>query len=62
VQTGTLDCVTAGYFARVVGMLLFRRTSEVMAFLQVGAMCSAELLPPVGIRTAIPVHYNHLQL
>lgn len=34
VQGAPLDCVTAGYFARVVGMLLFRRTGEVMAFLQ----------------------------
>ncbi len=33
-QGAPLDCVTAGYFARVVGMLLFRRTGEVMAFLQ----------------------------
>jgi hypothetical protein len=31
-----LDCVTAGYFARVVGTLLFRRTIEIMGYLQVG--------------------------
>ncbi len=33
-QSPPLECAAAGYFARVVGMLLFRRTDEVMAFLQ----------------------------
>lgn len=33
-QTPPLECTAAGYFARVVGMLLFRRTVEVMTFLQ----------------------------
>ncbi len=33
-QSPPLECAAAGYFARVVGMLLFRRTDEVMGFLK----------------------------
>ena len=34
VQEGSLNCVTAGYFARVVGTLLFRRTADIMRYLE----------------------------
>lgn len=33
-QEGSLHCVTAGYFARVVGTLLFRRTGDMMRYLE----------------------------
>ena len=33
-QEGSLNCVTAGYFARVVGTLLFRRTADIMRYLE----------------------------
>ena len=33
-QEGSLHCVTAGYFARVVGTLLFRRTTDIMKYLE----------------------------
>ena len=52
-QSPPLECVTAGYFARVVGMLLFRRTADVMDFLQgrrhlLGRLVSASAQPSFG--------------